>query len=66
MRDRIPTLSDVTELVHEKIQLERERATTIAEWLNARITRLESQVVLWGAIPTVAVAIAAILAYFRR
>jgi hypothetical protein len=66
VRNRIPTLSDVQELVELRVENERHRAQTVAEWLDGRITRLESQVIIWGAIPTAAVAIAGIIAYFRK
>jgi hypothetical protein len=65
-RDRVPTISDVEELIDLKVGNEREGRQTAFSWLDGRLTRLESRVVLWGAIPTVAVMITAILAYLRK
>ena len=59
-RERTPTLSDIEELVQERVGIERERTQTVVEWLGGRIDRLESRVAFWGVIPTLAVALATI------
>jgi hypothetical protein len=65
-RDRMPTLSDVDEIVGHEIQRERQLTSVTFGWLEARLTVLERKVTLWGIVPTVIVALAALVEYFHR
>jgi hypothetical protein len=65
-RERVPTLSEIDELVTTKVELEREQRNITFDWLDARIRALEGKVTLWGAIPTIAVLLAALIAYLER
>lgn len=65
-RDRIPTLSDVDEIVGHEIQRERELRNVTFGWLEGRLSALERKVTIWGIIPTAIIALAALLEYFHK